>query len=76
MQSENDSFLCPAFRVPASTFRRLQKAAAANGWKIGHMVETALEAYLDNPTAPTAIAPRRPVGRPRKDRSQAAAGAA
>ena len=54
----------PGFCIPASTFQRLQDTAATNGWRIGHVVEHALELYLRKPTPPATQ--RRPVGRPRK----------
>ena len=41
-----------AFCIPASTFQRLQDTAATNGWRIGHVVEHAIELYLREPTPP------------------------
>lgn len=45
--SERGPLIRRTFCIPAETVQKMQDAAIANGWCLGHMVERAFENYLD-----------------------------
>jgi hypothetical protein len=71
-ESDRRPLVRRTFCIPVDTVQRVQDAAIANGWRLGHIVEQALESYLGQiggPFPPTTT--RLPVGRPKQRRASA-----